>query len=346
MSDSVAPWTAGKRQGDEVKRFIAVVVILVLTGCSAVPGSSGSSSPGGGSTASAPPGSASPGASESAPASGQADVPPFVETSGECKPDAEATGMPTFFPTKEGKLPDGAPVVISHGLFANKENELFRIDVIGLKAAAVDEYATTVLVCLDYEPSEAGGPSQGEGVPEKSGDGSQFGEESPADLIIVASVVGVLGSKEKANAAIEELGAIDPSEWLDRLEKNYDALPPVEQPYLINSIFDPKAKDGATHHYAEVKSTKVWAKITSMDGSVKAGLCRGAGTDPYKTVSVNNGTTRNLYASDDLTWSYDLSVRGNLTGRYRVAKQDGWPGWYRGFFSDPPTDSQHTCKVP
>jgi hypothetical protein len=351
-----------------MKRLVIAFVTVVIAGCAYGPGGSGSGgtvgSPGGGPTdessgANSSPGTsgseAAPGSAESSAAVG-AEPTPFAETpSAKCNFDKEPSETPTFFRMGETTLGDGVPVAIQHGLYANEDNELFRIDVAGPSADAVEAYTANLRVCLDFAFSEAGGPAEGRGEPE-AGDETlpKFGE-SADDLLIDVAIEAVVDQQGDPKSLIEELRDTDPAEWRDRL---MEFSPAAKQdgrddvPYVIDGVFDPRVTGQATHQYVEKWANKVWAKVSSIEGTVKAGLCRGTTSNkPFELTNVHNVTVNvpvsgYLDDSQSSSYWYDLAVRGNPSGRYRVANKYGYAGWYRDYWLDPLPGSTHTCSIP
>lgn len=356
-------------------KLVVVLVVVALAGCSTAGGSGSSGSQVGeadGET-STPAVSGSGGEESFVPTSETAEPterlgdpanewasPDALTPFGLCRPDEVPTTGLTFFPEEPARteLEGRIPAFVHHGLYANAENELFRIDVTGTDADAVKAYTRDVLVCLDFAFSEAGGPAEIDGPGMQIDDSLPiFGAESKEDLVIQVAIEGLFGQQANPGEVadrIKELGAADPSAttWRNQLQ---DVSPLVTEgggddvPYIIDSIFHPKAKDGAAHQYTELQATKVWVYLSSLDGNVKGGLCRSSNR-PSSVVAVKNvtsGTAVTLPLSDSQTYTstYDLTVRGATTGQYRLGKRTGWPGWYRGFWDEPPVGSLHYCSV-
>ena len=132
-------------------------------------------------------------------------------------------------------------------------------------------------------------------------------------------MLGQEANADEVARQIQILSTTDPATWRDQLEGISPAAVQgggEDQPYVIDSVFDPWARNGASHQYVEQRATKVFVYVSSIDGAVKGGLCRGGGNLPVKAVTVRNVTpgvpvTVSMSDTQFQYYTYDVTARGH-----------------------------------
>jgi len=269
-----------------------------------------------------------------------------------CPDDADPTLEPTFRPPEDAQR-DGFSGLVQHGVVANKQGELFRIDVTGPDATKLKDYTGAPLkVCLDYLLAEPRNEKAVEGsAPEEPPAQETFGKD-PDDLVTEVQVLGFVKPGD-AEGVVAELAGQPVDQWNATL-KEKNATPEatftdaeLTLNYLIDFVIDPLVGSG-THQYQEKFATRVWVRQTAASGHELGGLCRSSWS-PFKRfdTAVNvDGFSNTAAAADSQTnwYLYDLAVRGrDGGGRYRVAGTWGWAGWFADYWSSPPTGSYRYC---
>lgn len=268
-----------------------------------------------------------------------------------CPPDGEPVGQPTFAePAPEPY--DGEQVKevwVQPGLFANEQGELFRIDVIGVTPEAVKLYAEQVRVCLDQ--MFTGDVTGGEPTPGFDQPSKEFGV-NPEDLSVEVYLLGFFEPTIPREEVFKTLLSVPAQQWKDvliEMKWTPDLSRPEEskQDYVVDFVIDPTANNSCTHHYPERSATKAWVSISVAGGggSANSRLCRNGGSVDTATV------TRGGLASDTMSHdnggvraTYDLGVKGNPNGTYRVSGRWGWAGWTAAYLDPAPAGSLQTCN--
>ena len=309
----------------------ALLLIIVLLGCSG------------------PGGSATPeGSDEPSPSGLEADEwdrPTTAPPPELCPENAAAVDRPGFGPAVDA--PEG---IVRHGIVANEQGELFRIDVTGVAddpvTGPVKTFLSEVMLCLDVLLVKGDGAAVEEGPIEAEEDpAAAFGGE---DLIIEIDLLGFVDPKEREKAA--KVGELSIDLWKDALGEilGYTAPGDDIQGYLIDAVIDPGVGK-YTHHYRERWLTKVYAKVSVMasGGQVRGGLCKNSSYPvPSRKVTVNAGTTGPplSYYTDPIVNRFDLGVLGLTTAnRYKVAQSWTVPGWKEDYFESAPAGSLRNC---
>lgn len=268
-----------------------------------------------------------------------------------CPRDADPVGQPEFGDPVEEQLPAIGAALVQHGVFANEQGELFRVDVVGVNEAAMREYTENVWVCFDLIPagpiseSKPSGPESEQAQP-----ASVF--ENEEDLIVLISLLGVL-SPDQAREVVGRLVATPIDAWQEVLQEHgfdLDKQRELEQEYVFDFVIDPTANNWSTHQYPEKQARKIWVTISVSGGggSVKAALCRNGWRIRSTTVERNSAsvpdTATMSHNGISTTSTYDLGVKGNSNGTYRVSGRWLWPGWSAGYYDSAPTGSYRFCS--
>jgi hypothetical protein len=244
-------------------------------------------------------------------------------------------------------------VLVQHGLFANEQGELFRIDITGVTQEAVQLYAEKVRVCLDYIFTEEVASSEAYSAEKSIGQPSvPFGANSE-DVSIEIYLLGFFDpQKVPADEIIKPLLEAPVEKWLPILKEQGltpDQARPGEskQIYVIDFTIDPAVKNAGTHHYPERSATKVWVDVSVKygNGSVKAALCRNSAL--LASVAVTKGGAQESGSMSDQrnqSSTYDLGVKGNANGSYRVSGRWGWGGWSAAYLDPAPAGSLANCN--
>jgi hypothetical protein len=314
------------------KLITAILLTIVLAGCAA-PGDSGV------------PASGAPESGDSAPPVGgpePVDWDRAAETPGYdlCREDAVADVAPIFGDPE--KTEEG---IVRHGLIANSQGELFRIDVTGVDDVPVKGYLSTVKVCLDV--SFAGGGAA-------EGQQAEMGNVAPAaalageDLIIRVTLAGFVDPAADPVKVAGEIGPLPIDEWAGQLKERNASLETarpddVGKDYIIDAVFDPQM-GRVTHQYRELYVTKVRATVSASRGAVMVALCRNS-SSPLKATTVAAVATGDpLSDSQTAIYRYDLAVKGTTSDNiYKVSKSWWVPGWTADYPYSPPTGSVYNC---
>lgn len=270
-----------------------------------------------------------------------------------CSRDKEPIGQP-IFDAAVSEPYEGEQVTevwVQHGLFANDQGELFRMDVIGFTKAAVESYTQGVKVCLDQIfTGEVTTVEPGE--PALDQPSKEFGM-NPEDISVEVYLVGFFDpAKLSGDEVIKKILELPAQQWADKL-KEMELLPDqarpkeFEQDYVIDFMIDPTANNSGTHHYPERSGTKAWVNVSVAGGggSVKGKLCRnGVSVD---TTTVTKGGALESDTLSHNNWgiraTYDLGIKGNSNGTYRLSGRLGWSGWSVSYLSDAPVGSLQCC---
>jgi hypothetical protein len=277
-----------------------------------------------------------------------------------CPEDKTLTEDPVELPIWEGDVASeelgGQQVFVRRGLYANSENEIFQIDVIGVSVGAVNNYIDApVKICLDYLTTETIEEAEEETPPSPGPAASPFGD-NPGDLIIKLYVQGLFNPEESADRVRDILQRIVDTpvkDWEQGFNQAELPRPDGEQDFVIDFIIDPTVNSGATHQYQEQRATKIFARTSVRDGSgsVVSGICRGRfRTTPLRwtVVTVTNGGIPDTAAKSDnpgtgFAYPYDLGVKGNDSGEYRISGRWFWPGWSANYWEADPATSLKSC---
>ena len=269
-----------------------------------------------------------------------------------CPEDTTPTDQPVFGQPTQETL-EGQPVFVQRGLYANPQNEVFRIDVTGVTDAAVTAYTAALKVCLDYVTAGIETPeTQEQPTPSSLPTLAPFGT-NPEDLIIELYVQGLYEgpSAEEIAAILEGITGKPTDDWPRFFEETKLVLPDVATDFVIDLVIDPTVNNSATHQYVERSATRIYvtASVQYGSGSVKAGICRGYYTTaPFTGMSVAYTSTQTASRSDDPAtgyyYRYDLGVKGNPSGTYRISGRSYWGGWSAGYWDSAPTGSAKSCN--
>jgi hypothetical protein len=235
--------------------------------------------------------------------------------------------------------------VIRHGVVANDQGELFRIDVFGQDDEFVLTYFRDLRLCLDAVPTDQPAEQSEEGVPVEQD--RPEGEFGPEDLVIQIALLGLVDPAEAPGLA-EELAPTQADDWEGTLARR-GASPDLARPefgangYIIDAVIDPEMQQSVTHHYREILTTKVLGQVTVSGGGVRAGLCRNSWS-PLRGATVAAGLSAGLSDTQTRSYVYDLGVIG-LSGSNRYMLSTSWwvPGWSSGYWASAPTGSQRYC---
>lgn len=278
-------------------------------------------------------------------------------TSTLCPEDGEPDGQPVFGPVTDGQL-DNQAVLIRHGLYANQENEVFRIDVMGVNAQALEAYTNQLSVCLDHILSNTITKPAGE--PAAPGEVAEPFGSHPEDI---STEVYTLAFADKSLPRDEVRGMLekivdetDTTVWPELLKELNLLTPQDADPdnylndFFIAYIIDPPIANGARHQYPEktVSSVYVTTSVRDGAGSVTSGICRDYILLTSTIVTVTHEGTHTLSSSNQKGFNgvYDLGVRGlSAAGsRYRISGVWWMPGWSAGYFASAPTGSLRSCN--
>jgi len=271
-----------------------------------------------------------------------------------CPPDKEPVGRPVFdAPAPEPYEGEQVKEVwVQHGLFANEQGELFRMDVIGVTPEAIKLYTEKVRVCLDqiFTGEVTGGEPSKPGFDQPS---KEFGV-NPEDLSIEVYLLGFFNPQEiSGEEVIKEVFDVPAQRWADMLKEmklTPEQARPEEfrQDYVVDFVIDPTANNGSTHHYPERSAMKACANVSvaSGGGSVRAKLCRNSGSVDTTTVTKGGALESDELSNDNLGTraTYDLGVKGNASGTYRVSGRWGWAGWSAAYLDPAPVGSLQNCN--
>lgn len=269
-------------------------------------------------------------------------VPPEL-----CPPDKESVGQ-LKFDTPAQKLYEGKQAWVQHGLFANEQGELFRMNAISIDADTVNKYTYDVKVCLDKiltSEVTAGKPSEpGSGLlPEEFG-------VNPNDLIIEVYLVGMFDpQKISGDDVIYLLLKYSAQEWggiLKEMGLTPEQAGPEElkQDYVVDFVIDPNIENGSTHFYPQRSAMKAYAVVSVADGAgaVEAQLYRDLKSVDMEKVNRDGGpvSAELDYDNEGIRATFNLTVTGNPSGRYQLSGRAGYDAerasWVYGNESDPP----------
>jgi hypothetical protein len=260
-----------------------------------------------------------------------------------------------FFGGPTGETLDGISVFVQRGLYANSQNEIFRIDVTGVTESAVTDYTRDLKVCLDYVTSGTPPPEVQEQPPPSTIPAVVPFGSNPEDLLIQFYVQGLFGPEKQSDEVvgiIQEIVAEPIENWEERFRRIDLPNPPSDIDFMIDLVLDPTVNNGATHQYLQQRVTKIYvtSSVQYGAGSVTSGICRGDYiTTPMSAsvVTVTKGGTETDSRSDDpgtgYYYTYDLGVRGNTSGTYRIGGRIDWPGWWANYWDPAPTGSAKSC---
>jgi hypothetical protein len=329
------------------RKLTLVLTMLVVAACAPATAPTGQPAP---PTESALPAAAqqpSPAAiEETSPWDGAYEkIPPDL-----CPPDGEPVGQPTFAePAPEPYDGDQVKEVwVQPGLFANEQGELFRIDVIGATPEAVKLYTEQVKICLDQ--MFTGDVTGGETQPGFDQPSKEFGV-NPEDLSIEVYLLGFFEPAMR-DQVFETLLSVPAQQWKDVLVEmkwTPDLARPEEftQDYVVDFVIDPTANNRCTHHYPERSATRAWVNISVAGGggSVTSRLCRNGGSVDTATVT-QGGLASDTMSHDNggTRATYDLGVKGNPNGTYRVSGRWGWASWSAAYLDPAPAGSLQNCS--
>ncbi len=269
-----------------------------------------------------------------------------------CPEDTTPTDQPVFGQPTQETL-DGQSVFVQRGLYANPQNEIFRIDVTGVTQSAVTDYTTALKVCLDYVTTGIETPeTQEQPTPSSLPTFESFGT-NPEDLIIELYVQGLYDpgqNPEEIVAILKDIVEEPTDAWPELFEMTKLIRPEVAKDFVIDLVLDPKVTNSATHQYVEKIATRIYvtASVQYGNGSVKAGICRGYySTTPLTGMTVAFTGTQTASRSDapgtGYYYKYDLAVKGNPSGTYRISGRLYWPGWSAYYWDPAPTGSAKNC---
>jgi hypothetical protein len=241
---------------------------------------------------------------------------PYKEAEPElCPPSIECQDQVDFADPPVQELYEGKWVWAQHGLFKNAQSEVFGMSVTGATSKAVTDYTEGVKVCLDQVftgEASAGKPS-----------------ELDYDLLT------------------DEFGA-NPEDLIIEIY----LLEPVESQggYVIDFVVDPTVTDGGTHYYQQKHATKAYANV-SVAGSQGGGAVGAELFRNTKTVGETHVERGTALESDELSltsgWMgawWDLAVRGEDEGTYRVSGRYDYPAsWDYEYRDVPPCESEDIC---
>ncbi len=262
------------------------------------------------------------------------------------------------------------------GLYANEQDEIFTIKVVGNNSQAGEDailaYSGAVRVCLDLILDDGISdkivadteivPAEGEEIVigfEELPDPEQVTAES---LIIE---IESWGSITGGDLSYDELGTIlkdtvleDAARWKlilnNRVSEDYqlqyvptDEAAKSNPDAVLDFIIDPSINNGVRHQYREYRQKSVLTTVSvagnSGAGKVRAGLCKNSSSTPFMTRTVNrNGTKKATLSNSSSTssTSYDLGVVGKQkASRYRMSGR-----WYRNYRDSPPGGSHTNCN--
>ena len=156
-----------------------------------------------------------------------------------CPPDEAATAWPVFQDAVEQEKYEGISVWVRRGLLANKQGELFRIEVMGPTQNAVQTYTDEVKVCLDQILTGGGTDAQ----PDSSEPGPPLPEDvleaNPENLVVNIDFIGA--SREKSPLAAYEIAVVEESAVELELETTAvveEAAQPTEVPAELPSTIE------------------------------------------------------------------------------------------------------------
>ncbi len=310
-----------------------IALLVLVVGCSTSGVGSGIDSPSGETTEPAP--------SLAATVDWDRSEVPY----GICPPNAVPADTIAFGEPVDTEF-GGVGGVVRHGVVANEQGELFRIDVFGREDEFVAGYFRAPLqLCLDAvftsETAEElpEGPDAGDVPPE-----GEFGLE---DLIIQIALLGFVDPARDPGATAKEIAPNPVDDWagiLERLEATPEqALPEaISNAYIIDAVIDPGI-GLTTHQYREITSNKILTTTTVSGGQVRPGLCRNS-WNPLVKATASVGTPRTLSDTQSSSYSYDLAVKGlTSSNRYMLTASWGISGWSAGYWAPAPTGSQKVC---
>lgn len=272
-----------------------------------------------------------------------------------CPENGTADGQPVFAQATSEQR-NGLNVFVQHGLYVNKKNEVFRMDVVGVDTKIVEEYTTAVKVCFDHILLKSITKEFQEKI-DTTPAPEPFGS-NPADLSIEVYPQGYLDPTipiEKIDELLKSTVSQPLGNWTGLLRENHLQTPAeaykdkVQQDFAIYFIIDPSVANGGRHQYPERSSSKIYVttSVSGGSGSVTAGLCRNS-TIPFYRMTVTKGGVETASKSDvqGQNYSYDLGVKGNSPsgGRYRISGAWGYSGWSAGYWDAVPAGSASNCN--
>jgi hypothetical protein len=320
-------------------------LLVVVVGCGDMIGSGSPTRPGAGG------GSGEPAESDGTSTASPQPLPETVDWDRSevayenCPPDAAPADTVAFGEPVGAELGDLGGVV-RHGIVANREGELFRIDVFGRDDEFVRNYFLDLHLCLDavFTAEAAEEPQEGPDAGDVRPDGD-FGEE---DLVIQLALLGFVDPAGDPGAIAKEIAPIQIDDWartLERLEATPEAARPdlIANDYVVDAVIDPGMGLNVTHHYREIWSTRVFTRVTVSGGQVRAGLCRNSWS-PLRAVTQSAGTAGDLSDTQASWFLYDLGVKG-LTSSNRYMLTASWwiPGWNSGYWALAPSGGLKAC---
>ncbi|MBA3533227.1 MAG: hypothetical protein H0T73_15005 [Ardenticatenales bacterium] len=261
-----------------------------------------------------------------------------------CGPNAPAEERPTFTELRSVQVEQAGGIRelwIQRALFANRQGELFRLDVIGSHPERVTRYTGELRLCLDQLfTGEIAVPQEVPPAPAHPSVPQTFGE-NPEDLIIEIYLVGFVNARSDAQTMIERLLARPVEEWpvLFRQLKLTPGQACPEQSresYMVDFVIDPSVSGGGTHRYAEkfgVKAIAATVSVAEGSGSVRGTVCRNSSTVRTGMVSKGGIQSADLSHSSSVPMTYDLGVTGNSSGTYRVSGRAWVEGWNASYLN-------------
>lgn len=288
------------------------------------------------------------------PAGEEPEASPVMEWDGDferfpaqlCRPDDE--NAPLFGPTwgYQQTLEDGSTAL--PGILANPDGEVFGILVYGSKQESVEEFAYNLRICLDFMQADF---MDEPAPPEEMGSEPEEVSEPEEGILVEIYLAGYIPEARSNNTEEITRAFAERSfqEW-EAVAQALEVAPDMhidnvyERPFYIDFVIDPWIPAGAVHQFVERRGTKAWVTVTVNAGSVKTALCKNAKRVSWMTVNCC-GILRSMANNNaGVMADYDLGVKGNPTGRYRVSGRWGWTGWSLGYFNAPPVGSKVNCN--
>ena len=351
-----------------MRRWLAILGMTAIAGCSAAGTSGGPPAPSGdsasgGSETQAPADSASIPAGSDSPAPGQADdviewTNPYEDPSPIlCPEDGQPSEeQPSYRPAEDANLEAfhpavGFSAVVRHGVYFNKEGEIFEINVTGA-GPAVEEYTVgangndPARICLDhvFTDHDRSQPEDAPEPPAVAPPEAPFGS-SEGDLIIDFSLIAIVSPDsgkipKDIAAAILETGYADWGTQVKQLEvdPSIGAAGQDNTDDVVDFVFDPLIARGARHNYLPKRSNAIYFRVDAAQGSMHAGACRNIGSafGAFDVAIGNYGRTSDIRSY--LSY-YAGAVRGVADGTYKVSGRSDYPGWYAGWEDSAPRNT-------
>lgn len=266
-----------------------------------------------------------------------------------CSDEMLRDGQPRFLEPVESSSKDGRIIWIQDGVFVNRAGTIFAIRVIGFTRNAVETYTQDMRVCIalvfdkfitgDDVPQEKATPKA-----EQTVQPGGWNEDLRISIYLLA-----LSHPNKSAEIIKQLLELPSDKWNAWLREQKLApdqvAPDRFQNYSIEFLIDPVVNNQAVHEYSERNAKSVFAQVSVAQGygSVIGTLCCNNQSAQTITVTYGGTTTGTLSSTSSITVTYDLSVKGNPSGKYRVSGKSGYTGWSAAYEDNPPTGSITSC---